>query len=313
MWIGLDARRDFLLDSPLANGTWGIYRGPAINAGLVDESDRLPLVEANQVRRHTLVVKWLFGPIAQALQHPSEQVYIVRKRSSNLQELANILELLPQRRYLREVFVKPKDAPLTRTLADLALQDPEEPIERLLTRAIRELDDPKFRATLHNIKSCERYIASMDILFERLARNAGQSAKELAASFALDMDALRAAQVDFIKAGGIYKGLAQERQSRLASAPLHSLHSLIDFLIAHHNSISAARKTVPLLFWGDTNQLESVLTLEPREESRSMRIARGATTTTLIRCGIWRCGREGRLNDGRPAALGASCGPFRYH
>jgi len=53
LWIGLDARRDFLLDSPLANGTWGIYRGPAINAGLVDESDRLPLVEADQVRRHT--------------------------------------------------------------------------------------------------------------------------------------------------------------------------------------------------------------------------------------------------------------------
>lgn len=263
LWIGLDARRDFLLDSPLANGTWGIYRGPAINAGLIDESDRLSPTDASRVQQDTEVVRWLFKPIAQAMLTPTTNVTIVQKRSSNVDKLAMIVECLPQKGLIRDVFVKPSHSPLTRQLADLACKDREEPVEHLLARAYKEL--PEFEATLRNVESCERYIACMDMAFDRLASHSGLRVDKLAVKLAVDLKGLRGAQVRF-KASGVYNGLAQERQSKLASAPLDSPSSLIEFLVSHHEAISMARGTAPLVFWGDTKRLESVLVLDPREE-----------------------------------------------
>lgn len=265
LWIGLSPRRDFLLDSPLANGTWGIYRGPAINAALIDELDQLRPVDASCVRQDTEVVQWLFAPIAQALQHPAEQVSVVKKWSTNVGKMAEIVERPPQKQLIRKVFVKPANAPLTRTLADLAREDPEESIERLLARARKEAQE--FDGTLRDVESCERYIACMDMAFERLARHSGLRVDELAAKLAIDLRVLRAAKARF-QNSGVYEGLAQERQSMLANARLDSPRSLIEFLVAHHEVISAARGTAPLVFWGDTKRLESVLTLEPREEEQ---------------------------------------------
>lgn len=265
LWIGLAPRRDFLLDSPLANGTWGIYRGPAINAALIDESDRLRPVDASCVRQDTEVVQWLFGPIAQALQNPTEQVSVVQKWSINVGKLTEIVERPPQKQLIRKLFVKPAHAPLTRTLADLACEDPEESIERLLARARKKA--PEFDATLRDVESCERYIACMDMAFERLARHSGLHVEKLAAKLAINLQGLRTVQARF-RDSGAYEGLAQERQSMLVSAPLDSPRSLIEFLVAHHEVISTARGTAPLVFWGDTKRLESVLTLEPREEEQ---------------------------------------------
>lgn len=266
LWIGLDSRRDFLLDDPMANGTWGIYRGPAMNAGLIGAGERLHPADAEQIIASSEVVRWLFPFIARALQNPKDQVVLVSKRSSNTSRLAQILENLPQRQLIRDAFVKPRDYPLAGKLAELTPKTEgtaEASVEQLLGHARTTLNG--FAETLRNAEHCERYITAMDLAFEQLAGHSGRSLKSLADVMKIDLAVLGRAQKKF-RESGAYEGLAGERYKDLASAPLDTMQALVTFLIDHHAAISASRGTAPFVLWGDTGRLESVLPAEPWDE-----------------------------------------------
>lgn len=256
VWFGLDARRDFLLDSPLANGTWGLYRGPAASAGLIGDAGELDPKRAAAVRGASEVLSRLFADIAQALRYPTAQKLAFERKSSNVEKLAKLVADLPQKKDIRAALVRPKSTPLTGKLADLLSERDDESLDVFLARARQAL--PEFAAVLRAVEDCEPYLACMDAAFERLAAHPGLRRDELAAALKVNMPALRASRARF-RASGTYDGLAQQRHGNLAAAPLDSARALTDFLVGYHSEVSLARRTAPLVHWGDSGRLESML------------------------------------------------------
>jgi hypothetical protein len=256
VWFGLNAGRDFLLDSPLANGTWGLYRSPAASAGLVGESGELDPARAAAIRDASDVLPRLFSGIAQALRDPAVQVVAFERKSSNVEKLVRLVADPPQKKDIQAALVRPGASPLTGKLARLLCERDDESLDAFVARAGQAL--PEFAAVLRAVQDCERYIACMDAAFERLAARPGLRRDELAAALKVDMAALRASRERF-RTSGTYDGLAQQRHARLAAAPLDSARALTDFLVAYHGEVSLARRTAPLVEWGDTGRLESVL------------------------------------------------------
>ncbi|MFI8616141.1 hypothetical protein ACIGHN_11595 [Acidovorax sp. NPDC077693] len=265
LWIGLDGRRDFLVNSPLTNGTWGIYRNPAETAGLVDASGRVPSVLAKQVLSSTEVVRTMFGPIATSLADPKQRITVAQRSSKKISQLARIVERPPQRSYFRNKLVCPANSPVTTALAELASEQNDETIDKLLARALQRL--PLFEQPLQDVSHCERYITSLDLVFEWLGSHPGCTLKELAEKLPMHLTALRGAQSRF-KSSGKYEGLSANRHSALASFSLDTSASLIENVIEHHRLISASRGTTPLISWSDTRKLESVVATEPTEDQQ---------------------------------------------
>jgi hypothetical protein len=256
VWFGLDARRDFLLDSPLANGTWGLYRGPAASAGLIGSSGELDPKRAAAVRDASEVLRRLFAEIAQALRDPNAQRVAFERKSPTVERLAQLIVDPPQKKDIRAALVRPKLTPLTGKLANLLSERDDEPLDDFVARARQAL--PEFAAVLRAVEDCERYLACMDVAFERLVAHPGLRRDELAVALKVNITALRASRARF-RASGAYDGLAQQRHANLATAPLDSARALTDFLVAYHGEVSLARRTAPLVQWGDSGRLESVL------------------------------------------------------
>lgn len=295
VWFGLDARRDFLLDSPLANGTWGLYRVPAASAGLVGESGELDPERAAAIREASDVLPRLFSGIVQALRDPAAQVVAFERKSSNVEKLVRLVADPPQKKDIRAALVRPRSSPLTGELARLLCERDDEPLDAFVARAGQAL--PEFATVLRAIMDCERYIACMDDAFERLAAHPGLRRNELATALKVDMKALRASRERF-RTSGAYDGLAQQRHARLAAAPLDSAPALADFLVAYHGEVSLARRTTPLVEWGDTGRLESVLAAadaDADEESLDARTAwRNTYYLDALRHLALRTGKERR-------------------
>jgi hypothetical protein len=267
VWFGLDARRDFLLDSPLANGTWGLYRSPASSAGLITESGELDSKYAVEIRDASEVMLRLFTDISQAMRDPTAQKIALARKSSTVEKLAQLITDPPQKKDIRAAFVRPKSAPLTGELADLLSELDDEPLDVFLMRARQAL--PESAATLRAVEDCERYLACMDNTFERLAALPGLRGDQLATALKMNMGALRASRERF-RTSGAYVGLAQQRHAGLAAAPLDSARTLAEFLVAYHGEISRDRHTAPLVQWGDTGRLESMLTGEAAADEEAL-------------------------------------------
>lgn len=257
VWIGLDAQRHFLIDSPLTNGTWGIYRGPLLNAKLIDASNLISDRKFEEfVRRDTKIMEKLFHHLNRALTAtpgPDEKLAQI-KSNAIVKELVDILYKLPLKNKLKEKLVAPQDSPITAAIADIALQAPEEEgPEALVIRALKRL--PDWHKPLTDVLRCERYLAVLDASFEQLCASVLAGDPDPAAGLKVDLTQLRHAQVKFA-ASGIYQGLADTRRKQLLQAPTRDASGLASFLLEHHGSVSKARGSSPWLSSSDSGRLE---------------------------------------------------------
>jgi hypothetical protein len=269
VWVGLDPAKHFLLDSPLANGVWGIYRGPLANANLLSEQNLSDAALVQEIKRQTEdPALWrLFTYLNKAFDAKREDVTEIAHRSDHavVQYLVKLVQRIPSREDIRRLFVAP--SPLSAALASLAIEMQDEATpEAIVTVGQRRLCED-FCRELAQLEACERYLACIDSCFEVLCHAAGNSLALAIENLTIDMPALRTARDRFAQSRSQASPL-QTRHRELCDAPLGSRAMFADWLLTHHTKISEARHTAPWVTIGEDNRLHCRLAIEaPQPEA----------------------------------------------
>jgi hypothetical protein len=254
VYIGM-ARGDYLLDAQASNGVWGLYRRPAINAGLIDENNRiveLGSYTAEAIRTSSSVMQRLLGKVAAVMKSGGDvAATLAQINCPFVSDLTRVIkhdndgahnELLKQ--VLQKRLLKPDTPVLThklvklmREFADARLLDPED----FINVAISEIgtDEP----ALQHAMDCERYLAVIEGVFDYLCATPQASLRKVTSDLdkILPMARLRKAQQKFRSSGSYGSDLALERHTSLATLDLVDTHSLLAGLIDHHQAVSKGR------------------------------------------------------------------------
>lgn len=261
VWIGLE-KSAHLLDNQLTNGVWGLYRGPAQNAGLIDEQNRICSAELGaRIRERTPIVRSLLQPIAELFAAGAKEppCRLASNRSNRIVTgLTEILDALPFKREIRETFVVPANSPITVDLAKLlAVKNSlSNGIRTFMAGAIESL--PQHAPTLENVIGCEQFIAPLDAIFEEVCSAEERDVDRVANQLKIDLAELRAARERFAHAG-TFDGLSRERADALLKLDLASARALIRSLIDHHAVISESRNSSPWIVLDDSGRLDCSL------------------------------------------------------
>ncbi|NIE66711.1 hypothetical protein [Burkholderia sp. Ax-1719] len=261
VWISLE-KSAHLLDNQLTNGVWGLYRGPAHNAGLIDEQNRICSAElAARIRERTPIVRSLLQPIAELLTAgiKAPPCKLASNRSNRIVTgLTEILDTLPFRREIRETFVVPVSSPITVDLAKLlgAKDSLSNGLRMFMAGAIESL--PQHAPTLENVIGCEQFIAPLDAIFEEICSTEERDVDRVVKRLKIDLAVLRAARERFARAG-TFDGLSRERADALLRLDLSSARALVRSLIDHHAAISESRNSSPWIVLDDSGRLDCSL------------------------------------------------------
>lgn len=261
VWFGLQSDHQ-LLDSPLANGVWGLYRGPALNARLIDVHNRLDEKLAKKIRDQTPIIRTLFKGVRAVLRESMDYVVLAKQpRTKVVNELKSIIEQVPSRRIILDTFVTPATSTITRELAMLARNSMQsDNVRQFVAQAIEQL--PAHASHLENVQRCEGYLAPLEAIFEYLCSKTNLPLTVVERDLAVDLFALRDARKEFAL-GGIYEGSLQGRVDQLLLLDLSSKQQLIISLIDHHRVISESRSNAPWLQLDDQGMVECSLAISP--------------------------------------------------
>jgi hypothetical protein len=258
LWFGL-GKSAHLLDNQLTNGVYGLYRGPALRAGLIDADDRICDAQFwRKIIDETSVIKKLFKPMEALSAQAGDARRSDPIRKPVARELTEILQRLPFKRQLREAFVTPSKAPITTSLAGLLIR--RAALERNLSAFLSEAIDamPAHADVLRNVIRCEQYIAPLDAIFQAICSADERNADRAADTLDIDLAELRAARTRF-ESSGNYRELALERAKALLALDLDSKRGLVRSLIEHHGKISMSRSNAPWIAFDEAGKLDSSL------------------------------------------------------
>lgn len=253
VWIGLrpDAH---LLDSQLPNGVWGLYRGPAISARLIDAENRVDEALAGKVLRDTSAILGLFPSIDKLLKAPKQEGIVLAERSSSglARALSTLVAKPPLRDKLKEIFLE--QTAITRSIAPLARDfDFARGTGVLAAEAMENI--PDYQETFHKLMRCEHYLASLETCFEFLC--GVDDAQVASAARALEgfLKSLRYVRDEFILSGN-YAGLAKERMEALAAIDLERGDLFVKSLVVYHENVSDARRNEPWIVIEGSGKLD---------------------------------------------------------
>lgn len=275
VWIGLRSEH-FLLDNQQTNGVWGLYRGPALNAKLIDASNQIcnPTLES-EIKAKTRFIEALFTSINSAITSSPLQVAEIAKYRTKfiVGALSNLISELPFKRTIRDNFVSPTQPEITRLLAALALeQKADSEIASFIDLAIDRY--PAHSSVLRNILRCEHYLAPLEAIFEYICSYHGRYLTEAANSIPIDLAEIMKARDDFQRDD--YQrplpnqGLSKIRSDLLLKFRLDSSRTLIESVLNHHLEISKARRNAPWVCVGESGRLDCRLSVRtPPEEQLS--------------------------------------------
>ncbi|MFD4839309.1 hypothetical protein ACFWP0_17525 [Achromobacter sp. NPDC058515] len=256
LWIGLSPDAH-LLDNQLANGVWGLYRGPAIQAKLITEDNHIASEKALQnIRDKSRIVEEMFKDISKALSSPTAPPLTLASRRTHryVVGLSEIVSKLPFKSIIKNTFVTPGDSPITSDVATLALkQGMAGGIASFVKQAIEQL--PEHRDTLTNIVRCEQFLAPIDAAFEYICGSEHTDIRFVAADIPVDLKSLNAARSRF-RQSGIYSNLARKRSNALLGLNLDNKQAFVASLISHHAQISKDRRTAPWISVEENGRLD---------------------------------------------------------
>lgn len=263
VWISLHPSLQ-LLGNQAANGVWGLYRGPARSAGLIDNGNRLVHADFEAgIRESTPAIRDLFAPIQAVLERPDGHVENIAKLRTKgiVGALVKIITELPLKKELRKVFLAPEQGKLkiTTDLARLACKtSPDNGIRGFIDLAMNNF--PHHHAVLRNVVQCEQFLAPLDALFELVCTLQGRP-DDAAEEMDVDLKALKDARLEFLSCGG-FEGLAKERADRLAALDFNSPARLVQSLLDLHQTVSDSRRNAPWVRVGDDGRLECRVSLD---------------------------------------------------
>lgn len=277
VWAGLDPARHLLLDNQLGNGTWGIYRGPLINADLLNGDNQLRATLAQAVRqetRHAALDKLLVC-LDQALDAgPRGTTPIASRRQHGIVAyLVDLVTRLPSRGAIDRHLLRGPSR-LSALLADMAVRQPDGIEAPDLAWQAGQLRDRPLQDALERMQACERYLACLDACFEALCHQAGKPPEQAARNLGIDMAALRDARQAFRESSGGYEALARTRHRQLCEARLDSPRAFAGWLLSHHAALSAGRRASPWLEVREDGRLHcQVAVARPGDEALDPRRA----------------------------------------
>ncbi|VVQ02649.1 hypothetical protein PS938_02642 [Pseudomonas fluorescens] len=259
VWISLQSDHQ-LLDSPLANGVWGLYRGPALNAQLIDAHNRIDEKLARKIREQTPIIEALFKGVRAVLRGSEDYVLLAQRPSAKVVSgLKAIIEQVPSRRIILDALVTPASSMITQELAMLSQNSKQvDDIRQFVIVAIETL--PAHAIHLKNVQRCEGFIAPLEAIFEYLCSMANLPLARVEMDLAVDLLALREAANAFA-AGGNYEGSLQARVDQLLGLDLSSKQRLIISLLDHHRAVSESRGNAPWLQLDEQGKLECSLVI----------------------------------------------------
>jgi hypothetical protein len=260
LWISASSAH-YLLDSPLVNGTWGLYRRPAINADLLLENMRLAnSALEKEIREATPEIEDLFVHLAPCMTNDDVRKIAVSSRHSLVQALSGYLRELPSRKALRDALVTPATPQITRDLARMVRACPKEiSAEDIIAQGLRDLHE--YKSTFTRVQRCERLLATIEAVFEyACAEESPSTLAQLAAELPVDLLALAGAMECFADSGS-YDGLAAERVKSYQAISLKSKSELLRGLINQHAELSEARGNAPWLTVEDGDRIERRVSL----------------------------------------------------
>lgn len=239
-----------LLDNQAAGGLWGLYRGAAGRAHLLDADLQAPeeAVSAalaaggtritgdalHELRKHAVAVATA----------PQRTARPFKKRTLKTSPLAGTLvELvhgLPNRALLRRYMFD--QAPLLDRVAARLVELPTEvDYASFLSDCRRHF--PESAQVFDDILRCERYIAVLDVAFERLLVQAGRSVADAGRALEVDLDALAAARADFRQLGAHFRGGVAQRFDILCRLDLSGTAAFADALMDAHRRVADQRSS----------------------------------------------------------------------
>ncbi len=240
-----------LLGGQLTNGLWGLYRGAARRAGLLDANmvwlsdDTFEAACATSCLRNS-ALETLLGLVGQAMD--GETVDLPTDgRNALPNALRKTFDEVPLRCHLRERLINGHD--LNRDLANRPV-----PLEQLghrqfFEQAVQELKGHS--SVLHRVIDCENLLAVLEGIFYYLCSARGKSLKVLAEDLPVHLGDIQKARAAFAGSGTRQGHKAGNREVRLhAMVDTSSTTKLASSVLSLHQVVCKERQRAPWV-WED--------------------------------------------------------------
>lgn len=231
-----------LLEGQLANGIWGLYRGAARRAGLLDSNmawlsdDTWDAACANSYLRGTALNR-LLELVGRAMS--GETVALPTDgRNALPSALRRTFDEVPLRSHLQERLIDGHD--LNRALANKLVPLEQLDHRRFFEQAVQELEG--YSSVLHRVIDCENLIAVLESIFYRLCCARGESLDALAGTLPVHLGEIQRAREAFASSDTDLGHKAGNRETRLyetidTSSPTKLARSVLSL----HRAVSKER------------------------------------------------------------------------
>ena len=246
-----------LLGGQKANGLWGLYRGAARRAQLLeDDMTRLSNETMGQAAMKSRIVGGAQARLFEAVERAMDGLTapLPTLMNDNLTKaLYNTFRDLPLANHLHARLIEGHD--LNSQLAKRLLDVPRLDHRTFLADAARDL--PNHQATIENVTRCENLLAVVDAIFLWLCASKGNKVENAVAELPIDLDALDAARESFGHSG-IYHGQTAKIRHRRFCEQLDSSNkvALARSVLLLHEKVCKERNRAP---WVWVNEGQNVL------------------------------------------------------
>ena len=263
-----------LLGGQLASGIWGLYRGAARRAGLLDANmawlsdDTLEAAGATSCLRDVALER-LLGLVGRAMG--GETVDLPTDgRNALPSALCRTFDEVPLRSHLRERLIDGHD--LNRALANRLVPLEQLDHRRFFEHAARDLEGHS--PALSRVIDCENLLAVLECIFYRLCCARGESLDALADTLPVHLGEIQSAREAFASSGTYPGQKAGEREVRLhETVDTSSTTKLARSVLSLHQAVSKERQRAAWV-WEEQGTLRSdVDVTEPDEADLKVGLA----------------------------------------
>lgn len=246
-----------LLVGQKANGLWGLYRGAARRAQLLeDDMTRLSNETMGQTDKKSRIVGGTQTRLFEAVERAMDGLTapLPTLMNDNLTKaLYNTFRDLPLANHLHARLIEGHD--LNSQLAKRLLDVPRLDHRTFLTDAARDLRD--YRAEIEGAIHCEDLLAVVEAIFLWLCASKGKKVENAVADLPVDLDAIGAARKSF-GSSGIYRGLTAITRHRRFCEQLDTSNkvTLARSVLLLHEKVCKERNRAP---WVWENEGQNVL------------------------------------------------------
>lgn len=244
----------FLLNNQKANGIWGLYRGAAIRAGLLDQNG----ISAPRLSEETRIVACKYPGLSKATATKFFQLVLcamegdtvrLKKENSNLyKEICDLYNKVPLKKHLAQRLVESHS--LNCEMAKRLTVTDELNHREIIERAKRELEEHS--DTLRNVVQCENLLSVIEAIFLGLCASNGRSLEQAMSDFPVDLKALKNALGEFGNSGHYKTARKQEIYTGLR---IQSGQELAKSIIELHKRVCDERRS-SLWVWVENEMID---------------------------------------------------------